>query len=144
MVARGLDLEVRLAEPEEDVDVDSIAHHGVRPGQAEMVNDRAKLIMHRLIARRLKEEPSALTLVRERLDSLADDAPLNVAEWRAILQGDVDTVRRRLTERSSEMTRLRLSSPFLGVVPLTDPTLRRRIHQKAKLGARGEIDWSLR
>jgi hypothetical protein len=109
-----------------------------------MVNDRAKLIMHRLIARRLKEEPSALTLVRERLDSLGDDAPLYVAEWRAILQGDVDTVRRRLTERSSEMTRLRLSSPFLGVVPLTDPTLRRRIHQKAKLGVRRPSDWSLR
>ena len=101
---------------------------------AESVNDRAKLIMHRLIARKLACDPDALTRVRAQIDGIEDDTPGHVSEWRDILQGDVQTVRRRLTERSCEMTRLRLSSPFVGVLPLTDPHLRRRIYQKAKLG----------
>jgi hypothetical protein len=111
----------------------------VKPGHAELVNDRAKLIMHRLIARRLKSEPGALTRVRARLDEVGDNPPAYVDEWREILKGDVDAVRRRLIERSPEMTRLRLSSPFLGVLPLSDPELRRRIHRQARLGLRTTI-----
>jgi hypothetical protein len=47
-----------------------------------MVNDRAKLIMHRLIARRLKGEPGALIEVRARLDEVGDTPPAYVDEWR--------------------------------------------------------------
>jgi hypothetical protein len=101
-----------------------------------MVNDRAKLIMHRLIAKKLKCDPAALAVARARLDRLGDDAPKHVCEWKAILREDVGTVRNRLTERSLEMARLRLSSPLIGVIPLEDLNLRRRIFQKAKLGVR--------
>jgi hypothetical protein len=55
------------------------------------------------------------------------------------LKGDVDAVRRRLIERSPEMTRLRLSSPVVRVLPLSDPELRRRIHRKARFGLRGTM-----
>ncbi len=114
----------------------SLAPRDRRPVNAEMVNDRAKLIMHRLIAKKLRCDPDVLAVVRERLDRFGDDAPKHVCEWKAILRADVDTVRKRLTERSLEMTRLRLSSPLVGVIPLEDLNLRRRIYQKAKLGVR--------
>jgi hypothetical protein len=140
-VCQGGAVTVHAQKPEDHLDGPSrpIGPSGVKPGHAELVNDRAKLIMHRLIARRLKREPGALTWVRARLDEVGDNPPAYVDEWREILKGDVDAVRRRLIERSPEMTRLRLSSPFLGVLPLSDPELRRRIHRKARLGLRGTI-----
>lgn len=101
---------------------------------AESVNDRVKLVMHRLIARQLKSDPDVVTRVREHLTQAGDNVPDYVVEWKSILHNDVTTVRRKLTERSPEMNRLRLSSPFVGVLPLTDPELRRRIYRKARLG----------
>ncbi|SOD93898.1 hypothetical protein [Caenispirillum bisanense] len=106
--------------------------HPYRQANAEAVNDRAKLLMHRLVARRLRDEPGlaarALEFVRA-TDGLAADA-----EWRALLSMDPATVRRKITERSADMTRLRISSPFGRVAGLGDPELRRRIWRKARRG----------
>lgn len=92
-------------------------------------DDRFKLLMHRLIARCLNAD--AIAVARARVDAL-DDGRECRDEWRALLALPVDRLRRRLTERSEEMTRLRLSSPFPAVGDLTDEALRRRMWRMAK------------
>lgn len=53
-------------------------------------------------------------------------------EWRSLLALPVDGLRRRIAERSEEMTRLRLSSPLPIVFDFTDEALRRRMWRLAK------------
>lgn len=106
---------------------------------AETVNDRVKLLTHRLIARRLKIDPDIVLRVREGLRSQGGTAPDFVREWMSLLDKDVDTVRRKITERSPDMDRLRISSPFVGVLALNDPDLRRRMYRKAELGLRSPV-----
>lgn len=102
----------------------------------EYVNDTAKLIMHRLIARQIGRDPS---LVEKAKDSLARNSQrfegyTFVREWSDMLGFPPSTVRRRLTSRDEEMTRLRLSSPFVLAegINFEDDTLRRRIWKAAK------------
>ncbi|MET4019829.1 MULTISPECIES: hypothetical protein [Bradyrhizobium] len=102
----------------------------------EYVNDTAKLIMHRLIARQIGRDPS---LVERAKDSLAHnyqrfEGYAFVREWSDMLGFPPSTVRRRLTSRDEEMTRLRLSSPFVLAegINFEDDTLRRRIWKAAK------------
>ena len=105
---------------------------------AEEVNDRAKLIMHRLVARRLATDPGIIERARNVLDWKRQRLDLDCyAEWERLLDLGAEEVRRRIVQRSEEMTRLRLSSP-LGLVDgaFFDIDLRRRIWRKAKLGAR--------
>ena len=101
----------------------------------ESVNDRAKLIMHRLIARRLARDPAlverARDLVRRRL---AEGGALDcAAEWDRLLGRGPADVRRAIVSRGPEMERLRLSSPLPPLVGFRDEALRRRIWRKAKL-----------
>jgi hypothetical protein len=102
----------------------------------EAVNDCAKLIMHRLIARNLSRDPSlverakishARTFTRFRDRSF-------VREWDVLLHLPVEEIRLRLSSRDRNMNRLRLSSPFVTAfgIDFTDPILRRRIWQAAK------------
>ncbi|OAF04299.1 hypothetical protein AYJ54_24230 [Bradyrhizobium centrolobii] len=102
----------------------------------EYVNDTAKLMMHRLIARQIGRDPS---LVERAKDSLARSSQRYegydfVREWSDVLGFPPSTVRRRLTSRDEEMTRLRLSSPFVLAegVNFEDHALRRRIWKAAK------------
>jgi hypothetical protein len=102
----------------------------------EAVNDTAKLIMHRLVARRLHHDPSIVDRARASLSRMKDrfsDRSF-VAEWEDLLRRPYPEVRALLTSRSEEMRRLRLSSPFVTAEGLdfTDHSLRRRIRRAAK------------
>lgn len=93
------------------------------------VDHRAKLIMHRMIARRL--DADAVAAART-WNAHVDDGRYCRQEWRDLLALPLDQLRRKLTERTEEMTRLRLSSPFPATCDFTDETLRRRIWRLAK------------
>lgn len=106
----------------------------------EAVNDRAKLIMHRLAARRLASNPSLIDVAKSRITG-GSQPPEYVSEWRDVLDLDAAEVRRTITSRSEKMERLRLSSPFGLVLDFTEPVLRRRIWRLARKGfAKGNED----
>ena len=91
--------------------------------------EERSLAMHRLIARKLRADPTLIDIAREnvrrwkRIDGLSK-APLS--EWEQILDGGAAVVARFLEERSERAARLRQSSPFPGI--LTD-TERRTIYE---------------
>lgn len=99
----------------------------------ETVNDRAKLILHRLIARRLAREPDLIDAVRSRL-VVCDGVPDHVKEWDELLRLEPQHIRRALTSRSERMERLRLSSPFSSVSDFRDPAFRKRVWRLARRG----------
>jgi hypothetical protein len=102
----------------------------------EAVNDAAKLLMHRIIARLLARDPSLRERARASLAGMARRFPGRsfVTEWEALLRLPVGRLRNELTRRDQDMRRLRLSSPFVTAegVDFTDPALRRRIARAAK------------
>ena len=80
----------------------------------EAKNDRFKLAHHRLVARALKLNPQLLEEAREIVGSWKS-LPLRakyVEAWEALLARPIDLVRRDITRRTSEIDRLRRSSPF--------------------------------
>jgi hypothetical protein len=102
----------------------------------ERVNDTAKLIMHRLIARELGRDPSLLDRARISQAKMAErfsDRPF-VREWDELLSTPAAELRARLTSRDSDMVRLRSSSPFVLAegVDFTDYDLRLRIQRAAR------------
>lgn len=113
-----------------------------RSVNAERVNDRAKLIMHRMIARRLVSDPALLAEARQRIrDALAGGGALGSAdEWDRLLQNDLQQIRHLLTRRDETMDRLRVSSPLPVLAGIRDPDLRRRIWKKARLGLAAVVD----
>jgi hypothetical protein len=103
----------------------------------EQVNDTAKLMMHRLIARAIGRDPSLIDRAKISLDRSSSERYEGysfVSEWSDLLRLPPLKVRRRLTSRDEEMTRLRLSSPFVTAegIDFSDVALRRRIWQAAK------------
>ena len=102
----------------------------------EIVNDTAKLLMHRLIARALARDNSLVERARDSLADMARHFPDRtfVPEWQALLSLPVGKLRNLLTSRDQYMKRLRLSSPFVTAegVDFTDNALRRRIGRAAK------------
>jgi hypothetical protein len=102
----------------------------------EKVNDAAKLIMHRLIARALARDASLIDRAKASLAKMSIRFPDRsfVAEWEAMLRLPPDRLRELLTSRSEEAARLRLSSPFVTAegIDFSDQTLRRRISRAAK------------
>jgi hypothetical protein len=107
----------------------------------EMVNDRAKLIMHRLIARSLARNPFLVERAKMCHWQIALRFPNRsfVRDWDDLLGRPLADLRAQLTSRSLRMKRLRLSSPFALVDELdfTEPTTRRRIWSAAqRLAAR--------
>ena len=116
-----------------------MAHRGWlmrAPVNREIVNDAAKLIMHRLLARALARDPSLIERAKAALAASAARFPNRsfIADWNELLHLPVGELRSRLTSRSQESKRLRLSSPFVTAdgVDFTDETLRRRIGRAAK------------
>ena len=80
----------------------------------EAVNDVAKLIMHRLIARMLGRDHSLVvsaTISHARISAKFSDK-IFVREWFDLLARPVPEIRSLLVSRSREMNRLRLSSPL--------------------------------
>jgi len=102
----------------------------------EYVNDTAKLMIHRLIARAIGRDPSLVERAKVSLDrsSQRHDGYSFVCEWSDLLGLPPSKIRRRLTSRDEEMTRLRLSSPFVLAegIDFGDTALRRRIWKAAK------------
>jgi hypothetical protein len=102
----------------------------------ETVNDAAKLMMHRLIARRLGRDPSLIEgarIAQAKIAARFTDRPF-VREWDELLMLPAATLRRKLVSRVSDMVRLRISSPFLVAdgVDFTDYDLRLRIRRAAR------------
>jgi hypothetical protein len=102
----------------------------------ETVNDLAKLIMHRLIARALARNPSLVGRAGHVHAQAAERFPNQsfIREWNELLGRPLPELRLQLTSRSPGMKRLRLSSPFglVDELDFTDPTVRRRIWSAAK------------
>jgi hypothetical protein len=102
----------------------------------EIVNDTAKLMMHRLIARLLVRDPLLADRARASLAEITEHFPSRsfVADWEELLRLPTSELRALLTTRSQEMRRLRLSSPFVTAegVDFADQNLRRRIRRAAK------------
>lgn len=102
----------------------------------EMVNDAAKLMMHRLVSRNVGRDPSLVErakAVHENTAKRYTGRPF-VREWDELLELPNAELRARLISRDSEMVRLRLSSPFFlaAGVDFTNYDFRRRINQAAK------------
>ena len=106
------------------------------PLNQEIVNDTAKLIMHRLIARSLVRDPLLVDRAKVSLAKISVHFPDRsfVAEWEELLRLPTWELRALLTSRNPNMKRLRLSSPFVTAegVDFRDQALRRRIRRAAK------------
>jgi hypothetical protein len=102
----------------------------------EHVNDTAKLMIHRLIARAISRDPSLVEKAKVSLDqsSRRFEGYSFVREWSELLDHPPSEVRRLLASRSERMTRLRLSSPFVLAegIDFGNTALRRRIWRAAK------------
>jgi hypothetical protein len=102
----------------------------------EYVNDTAKLMMHRLIARAISRDPSLVEKAKvsiERSSQHFQDCSF-IREWSELLNHPLSEIRRLLASRSERMTRLRLSSPFMLAegIDFGNTALRRRIWRAAK------------
>jgi hypothetical protein len=108
----------------------------IGPPNQEVVNDTAKLIIHRLIARVLAHDRSLLDRAKASHAKLSRRFPDRtfVNDWNRLLDRPIPELRSLLTSRSREMRRLRLSSPFVTAegFDLTHPTLRQRIWAMAR------------
>src|SRR4051794_30253031 len=86
---------------------------------AEAVNDRAKLIMHRLVIRALAGDGALLGHARARQARRRAEERDNrdTAAWDAMLTWPAERLRRRVTQRDEAMVALRSTSPLLAVLP---------------------------
>jgi hypothetical protein len=86
---------------------------------AETVNDRAKLLIHLIAARRLRADPSVLSEARTALQRQKErngPSPL-LDKWEHILRLPPAEIADLVVRRDPEMDRLRLVSPFGLVIP---------------------------
>ncbi|MDP6774021.1 MAG: hypothetical protein QGI63_07100 [Rhodospirillales bacterium] len=107
-----------------------------RSVNAERVNDRAKLMIHRMVARRMASDPGLVDRARAVLSRArtAGQPYEHIAEWEDLLAREPAELRRIICARSDNMDRLRASSPFAPVAGVEDPDLRRRIWRMARRG----------
>jgi hypothetical protein len=107
----------------------------------EHVNDTAKLMIHRLIARAIGRDLSLVEKAKVSLDRSSQhfEGYSFVREWSQLLDLPPSEIRRLLASRSERMTRLRLSSPFILAegIDFGNTALRRRIWRAAKRVAQG-------
>ena len=109
---------------------------------AHFVGERARLIMHRMIARQIGSDPSLIERARVHVEAaVAEAAEISyLVGWQRLLAMDIPTIRRRITERNEEMQEMRHCSPLSVLVDFKDIEFRRRIWRKARMGAvTGEI-----
>ena len=107
-----------------------------RSVNAEAVNDRAKLIMHRLIARRMGSDSEIVMKARTVISEAraAGQSQNYLDQWRALLALEPGELRTIITRRSAEMNRLRVQSPFTLGAEIQDPELRKRLWRMARQG----------
>jgi hypothetical protein len=111
--------------------------HGMFKPSAEIVNDTAKLIIARMIARELSRRPALIDEASERLEVMADRNGETdyVQMWRDLLRGDAQSIQRVLRGRDEVSTWLRLTTPFSAKsanIPIQDVNFRRRIWRDAR------------
>ncbi len=103
---------------------------------AEVVTDRVKLLFHRLIARRLGQDPSLVSLAIDELAKIRarGEERTFMNEWADLLALPVDRhrLRREIVRRDERMTRLRISSPLGSLIDVRDPDFRRRVWRNAR------------
>ena len=106
----------------------------------EIVNDRLKLMYHRLVVRRLARDASLIEDARKVVAQWQEEPERRtfVGEWDSLLSQPPDHICQLIGSRSQDATRLRLSSPFPHVERLRigDEAIRRRMWRKALLSAR--------
>lgn len=81
--------------------------------------EERSLAYHRVIAERLEAAPEMLAAARARVAgwiAAVEAAPWYALQWREVLDGDLASIRRFLTERSERAVELRQSSPFAGAL----------------------------
>jgi len=103
----------------------------------ETVNDLAKRLMHRIIARKLATDPAMIARAKAEYAGMdpSNDEIRHVREWKRILELDLAEIRRFLTSRGERGDWLRPSSPFVfasEIDALGDVPTRRRIWRAAK------------
>jgi hypothetical protein len=99
----------------------------------ERINDTTKLIMHRLIARALRDEPLLVDDAKSALAGMSLRFPGSpfVSRWQKLLDLSIDDLRARMTSRDRKMAWLRLSSPSVIAdgVDFTEISFRRRMRR---------------
>lgn len=71
--------------------------------------------MHRLIARRVRRDPSLVTKAKENVFRWQQSDHLTPsAEWLPLLNGSLDQLLRIMKDKSEQSQQLRQSSPFAG------------------------------
>ena len=109
------------------------------PVNQQDVNAETKLLMHRIIARRLRRALEVLERVRARFASLNGQVPTCFLEWWEVLGPKPAAVVRAITEHSVRMEPRRSASPF-DLPEFMDPSLRRRIWSKARRRLAVQVD----
>jgi hypothetical protein len=98
------------------------------------IGDTAKLMIHRLIARQIRRDPTLIDRARSVHARQADQSegwPF-VQEWDALLSLPPAKLTSKLVSLDREMVRLRNSSPFYLAFDLKDPEFRVRIARAAR------------
>lgn len=113
------------------------------PVNRETVNDTTKLMMHRLVSRKIRYDPSLVERARTSHAKIACDYAGRsfVREWNELLELPASELCVRLISRDADMVRLRLTSPFLlaAGIDFTDYRFRLRIGKAARRVAERRI-----
>lgn len=83
--------------------------------------DKQVLLVHQEIAKKLRQQPSLIQRVEEKLEQRYADGLIYYGayiSWSSILelQTDMDSLTQQLCEQSKEMNKLRRNSPFVGLL----------------------------
>lgn len=96
--------------------------------------DLRSLAMHRLIAEKLREDPSVLDVARanlDRWDATSGNSRPYFQRWREILARPADEIAELIVRDDEQMTAMRQTSPFAGVLT---PKERWRIYDAFSIG----------
>lgn len=105
------DVESLLAELERQ-------HEKAAPAGHELAEARS-LAIHRLIAERLRQQPSLVTAARRRVETWAAEGKMRPAyakAWTELLDGPLDALLAMLGDRGERAVALRQCTPFVGVI----------------------------
>jgi hypothetical protein len=93
-----------------------------------LLQDQRSLVMHRLIARRLRRDPQLRSAALENLHrwcgsggEISESRRVAALEWQPLLEGPLPRLLQVMTTASDEGQRLRQSSPFAGEVFIRQP-----------------------
>ena len=81
--------------------------------------DERSLAMDKVIARKIKKDPSLLCIAKENLENWRkqyEELPGWWKEWERILSWKLDRILTFLVSKSDRARRLRQSSPFVGIL----------------------------